>query len=654
MQTAVRDPLLDGLTEDQREAVMHDEGPLLIYADPGSGKTTVLTRRIARLIRDGLAYPSKVMAITFARAAAYEMRVRLADLIEPEQAQAVTVGTFHSVCARMLRGHAENFGRRGNYTILDQTEQEKIAARVLDAGGEPIDALIADAGTVEAKSALRRISAARNRGLDHVAGEDPLARLIQAVWVAYEAELREANCFDFDELLVCATALLEHLPGVRGFYRDRYRYVLVDEYQDTNPIQHRLLAALCAPDRNLTVVGDDDQAIYGFRQADVEHLLRFGETYPVHRTVMLVENFRSHAEILDVAHRAVAHNTIRTAKTPVARKGPGGQVHAMRFGADREEVAWVCDRVQGALAYGVAPPDIRALYPTLREGKVLQRELTARNIKHRMVGSVGIYERPEVGHALAYIKVASNACDPVAFHRAASNPSRYLGEQGMEALLGHARTHTGGDLVAAGLQIDIVQGVDPRARRPVQELCEAVEKARNEAYETRSYAHTAKELIDMPGGIRDTLETRRDSHPDGEQRHRAAQALEDLDSMVEAFIAYERRDPDDASFAGFLGEVAMDLTEEDPDIDRKRITISTYHRSKGVEADLVICTGCEEGLLPHWRTVEHGDLAALEEQRRLFYVGATRARRWLVFTHAGVRHGKPSAGRSRFLAEAGV
>src|SRR3954468_14560084 len=410
------DALLEGLTPEQERAVRHGPGPLLLLAGPGAGKTKTLTHRAARLLATNQAQPWEILAVTFSVRAAGELRLRLADLLGEEQARGVTAATFHAVCARMLREHAELFGRSDAYTVYDPADVRRVIEWLLsDAQRGSIQAALADCGQPASAEVLAEISLAKNRLLGPDAYEQqarhPAAALIAAVWREAEGELERSNAFDYDDLLVHAVRLLAEHPHRLAFYRQRWPWLLVDEYQDTNEAQSELVALLAGAGANVTGVGDDDQVVYSGRGADARNMLRFGERCPAHTRIVLGRNFRCRAEILALAVACVTHNTQRTAKTLIAMRGAGGRAYVAAFAGEREEAQWIAATIADALAAGVSPGEILVLARTGQAIRPLLGALAAAGIPHRVLGSLGLYERSEVRDALAYLTLLANPAD---------------------------------------------------------------------------------------------------------------------------------------------------------------------------------------------------------------------------------------------------
>jgi DNA helicase-2/ATP-dependent DNA helicase PcrA len=651
--------LLAGLTPEQAHAVTFGSGPLLLLAGPGAGKTRTLTHRAAHLLASGRAQPWEILAVTFSVRAASELRLRLADLLGETIAQGVRTATFHSVCARLLREHAAVFGRTERYTIYDQADMRRVVDWLLcgAARGE-IHRAFADHGRPASAEVLWAISRAKNALLTPDAYErssaDPGAGLIAAVWRASETELRRCNAFEFDDLLACAVRLLLEHPHRLAWLRQRWRWILADEFQDTSHAQATLVDLLAGPGGNLCVVGDDDQLIHGWRHADPRHILGFGERHRGHTQIVLGRNFRSRAEILEAAVRCVSHNERRAPKALIAMRGPGGRLRVRMFPNEFAEAHWVTAQIADALAGGTPPGEILALARTGYATDPLQRALAHAGIAHRVLGSLGLYERTEVRDALAYLTLIANPADAQAFRRAIGSPRRGIGAATVTTLVAWARAHHGGDLIAASAGAEALDGVRAQAARMrLVQFGTGLERVRGELAAGRSIRHVAIATVTLPGGLVRHYQHQRDHTPDPDRRRDAERVLEDLRSLCRAAHAHDEHS-DDATLTGFLEHAAgLHAQEVDATTDR-RITVSTIHRAKGTEAQAVALLGCEEELLPSWRSIASPDPERLAEERRLFYVAATRAKDRLLITHVAERGRRPTGGPSRFLTEAGL
>ena len=651
--------LLAGLTPEQAQAVTFGSGPLLLLAGPGAGKTRTLTHRAAYLLASGRAQPWEILAVTFSVRAASELRLRLADLLGETVARAVVAATFHSVCARLLREHAGVFGRTERYTIYDQGDMRRVIDWLLsDAERGDIQGALADHGQPASAEVLAEISRAKNALLSPDAYEHsashPGAPLIAAVWRESERELRRCDAFEFDDLLACAVRLLSEHPHRLAWLQQRWRWLLADEFQDTSYAQATLVDLLAGPHGNLCVCGDDDQLIHGWRHADPRHILCFHERHPSRAQIVLGRNFRSRAEILEAAVRCVSHNERRAPKALIAMRGSGGQVRVRACQNEYAEANWVAAQIADALAGGTAPAEILALARTGYATEPLQRALAHAGIPHRVLGSLGLYERTEVRDALAYLTLIQNPLDAQAFRRAIGSPRRGIGAATVTKLVAWAREHHGGDLIEASARAGEHDGVRAQAARVrVVEFGTAMEQVRVELAAGRSIGHVVIATVTVPGGLVRHYQHQRDHTPDPDRRRDAERVLEDLRSLCRVAQAHDQRD-EHATLTGFLEQAAgLHAQEVDAASDR-RITVSTIHRAKGTEAQAVALLGCEEELLPSWRSVSSPDPERLAEERRLFYVAATRAKDRLLITHVAERGRRPTGGPSRFLVEAGL
>ncbi len=651
--------LLAGLTPEQAQAVTFGSGPLLLLAGPGAGKTRTLTHRAAYLLASGRAQPWEILAVTFSVRAASELRLRLADLLGETVARAVMAATFHSVCARLLREHASVFGRTERYTIYDQGDMRRVIDWLLsDAERGDIQRALADYGQPASAEVLAEISRAKNALLSPDAYErstsHPGAPLIAAVWRESETELRRCNAFEFDDLLACAVRLLSEHPHRLAWLRQRWRWLLADEFQDTSHAQATLVDLLAGPDGNLCVCGDDDQLIHGWRHADPRHILCFHERHPSRAQIVLGRNFRSRAEILEAAVRCVSHNERRAGKALIAMRGPGGQVRVRAFQNEYAEANWVAAQIADALAGGTPPAEILALARTGYATEPLQRALAHAGIPHRVLGSLGLYERTEVRDALAYLTLIQNPLDAQAYRRAIGSPRRGIGAATVTKLVAWAREHHRGDLIAASARAGEHDGIRTQAARMrMVEFGAALEQVRTELAAGRSTGHVVIATVTMPGGLVRHYQHERDHTPDPDRRRDAERVLEDLRSLCRAAQAHDEHD-EDATLTGFLEQAAGLHSQEVDAASDRRITVSTIHRAKGTEAQAVALLGCEEELLPSWRSISSPDPERLAEERRLFYVAATRAKDRLLITHVAERGRRPTGGPSRFLAEAGL
>ncbi|MDO8185842.1 ATP-dependent helicase [Conexibacter sp. JD483] len=657
-----RPPTNGGLTSEQTDAVTHVGGPLLVFAGPGTGKTRVLTERIAWLIRERHAAPNEVLALTFTSRAAEEMRTRLSSptLLGEDGVNGLTAGTFHSICARVLRSHAAVFGRTDAYTIFDDVDLRKLLVTTLAQHREPIVAAAARCGEAPPQEVLDEIGLAKGRlwnptvyaqHSDHIS-----AAFIAAAWTELDRELLASNAFTFDDLITCTAWLLAEAAGIRTHYQARWRWVLVDEFQDTNAAQMalvRLLAGTGYGDSGgrLLAVCDDDQSLYSFQGSEIANVLRFGDSFPGHRTVVLSRNFRSRALVLEIASTVIRRNRDRQPKQLDAARGAGGVVRSYCFADDQDEARWITRRVSDALAKGISPEEIQVLHPARWVSMPLQRALAQARIPYRVLGSLGVLERSEVKDALAYVRLLVNPQDALAFDRAVARPARGIGEVGRRHVVESARARRI-DLIAACSQASSIASLNVRQREALEQFAAGMSAARGALADGRSLTHVVQQLLAMDGGLIAHYEGKLAERTSARKRRDTARVLEDLRSIVGAVNAYELESEEPTTLAVFL-EQTTPMHSRTLEGEDRRITISSIHRAKGTETLLVIVQGLEDGVLPGWRAIETPGSAVMEEQRRLFYVACTRARDVLLLTHCGRRHDRRNLKQSRFLTEAG-
>ena len=550
------------------------------------------------------------------------------------------------------------FGRTDAYTIYDQADVRRVIEWLLsDQQRGQIQRALADYGQPAAAEVLAEISLAKNRLLSPDSYEQharhTAAPLIAAIWRETEIELQRSNSFDFDDLLAYGVRLLAEHPHRLAFYRQRWRWLLVDEYQDTNEAQSVLITLLAGAGGNVCCVGDDDQSLYGWRGAEPRNVLAFGERFPGHARIVLGRNFRSRAEILDAAVACVSRNEQREAKALIAIRGGGGEVRVIAFASDQQEAQWVAAQIAEALNTGVPASEVLLLARTGYALGPVQRALAQAGVPHRVLGSLGLYERSEVKDALAYLTLVANPADAQAFRRAIGSPKRGVGTATASRVVALARDHHHDDLIAASAHAEQLQNVRFEVRDRLTRFGQGLEQVRLELQAGRSIAHVTVATMMLRGGLVAHHQHQRDTAPDPAKRRDAERVLEDLRSLCRAAQAHAEQHDENATLTGFLehaaGLHAQEITPGEPD---RRITVSTIHRSKGAEAQLVVLLACEERLLPSWRALAAPDPEQLAEERRLFYVACTRAKDRLLITHAAARNQRPTGGPSRFLTEA--
>jgi DNA helicase II / ATP-dependent DNA helicase PcrA len=626
--------LLESLNPTQLDAVEHTEGPLLILAGAGSGKTRVLTHRVAYLLDQGLAAPEEVLAITFTNKAAREMKDRVALLVGPDSRR-MWVSTFHAFCARILRVHAEKLGYKREFTIYDSPDQVRLVKRcIVELGKDP--------KRFNPRSFQAQISSAKNVLLapdDFLRNtEGYIAENVTEVYDLYQKRLYENNAMDFDDLIMQTVALLELFPEVRERYQTRFKYIHVDEYQDTNHAQYRLINILAAGHRNLCVVGDDDQSVYSWRGADIRNILDFERDYPEAKVVKLEQNYRSTQTILDAANAVVANNASRKAKALWTAGDEGERIRVFAASDEYAEARFVVSEVERLIEGGASPREISVFYRTNAQSRALEDVLVREGVPYRVVGGVRFYERAEVKDAMAYLSVIFNPDDSVSLERIINVPKRGIGNTSVAKLQDYARRQ-GISLYEALTEADAagLTGAAKKACRGVRDLFEGLRVAAREV--------PPAELI---GAVLDESGYRKDL--EAEDTVEAESRLENLEELINAAREYERVEPE-PTLEGFLQEQALYTDQDSLISEGGRVTLMTLHNAKGLEFGHVFVVGMEEGTFPHARSLDEHNL---EEERRLAYVGITRARETLTLTHAKLRSSwgeREYRLPSRFLSE---
>ncbi len=623
------DDLLEGLNSAQRAAVVHRDSPLLVVAGAGSGKTRVLTHRIAHLIDNDGVSPFEILAITFTNKAAAEMKARVGALVGPV-AEKMWVSTFHSACVRILRRDGSHLGFPSQFTIYDQADSLRLMTYA-------IRDLNIDPKKLPPRSVQAAISAAKNKGQSPESFRETaqviLERRVADVYDEYQLRLMRAGAMDFDDLLANAVRLFAAHPSVLGTYQQRFRHVLVDEYQDTNPVQNELVVMLGRQHRNVCVVGDGDQSIYSFRGADMSNILDFEVAFPDASIVVLDQNYRSTQTILDAANAVIAHNVTRKPKE-LTTEGPRGDL-IQRFDAENEtdEAAFVASTIAQQHAEGARNwSEFAIFYRTNAQSRVCEEYLMRAGIPYKVIGGTRFYDRREVKDAVAYLKVFVNRSDEVSIKRIINMPKRGIGESSIARIDAHARAR----------QIDFFEalhdapeaGVTGRAVAGISEFCKLFEQ------ELRTHdtapAAVLSELLDRSGYL-EMLEA--DGGIEAEGR------MENLNELIGSAREFETIDE-------FLEQVGLVADTDQLDEDDTAVVLMTLHSAKGLEYPVVFLIGLEDGVFPHIRTV--GEPDQIEEERRLAYVGITRAKEQLYVSCAGTRslHGSTQYNPpSRFLDE---
>ena len=626
--------LLAGLNPPQRDAVLHGDGPLLVLAGAGSGKTRVLTHRIAHLIGDQGVSPHEIIAITFTNKAAGEMRERLEALVGP-QVRAIWAATFHSACVRILRRDSPDVGYERSFAIFDAADQQRLMRRCYE--DENLDQK-----RYPPRAVLGRISDAKNRlqGPDELDIDSFGDEIVVRLYRRYQDRLRANQAMDFDDLLMLTVQLLEGNAEVRQRYQSRFQHVLVDEYQDTNHAQYRLVRVLGEPQRNVMVVGDDDQGIYSWRGADVGNILDFERDYPDATVVALEQNYRSTGTILRAANAVVSRNRNRHPKALWTDAGDGDLIGLVECRDEREEARVVIGEVNRTVDDGGSLADIAVFYRTNAQSRAIEDMLVRSAIPYQIVGGPRFYERAEVKDLLAYLRVAANPSDEVSFARMVTTPKRGLGP-GAVAKLAAFAAGNGVPLTDALADVERVDGLQHAQRQAFGVLASLIADVRNAARAGVGVDRIVEDVLER-SGLRASLT--------GDNSIEAQGRLENLEELVRVGAEYDGR-ADEPSLAGFLEEIALYADADAVDTGAGKVTLMTIHNAKGLEFERVVIVGLEEGLFPHQRS-ETPD--QLDEERRLFYVGITRARRRLMLTHARSRSffgGRDWRIPSRFLAE---
>ncbi|MCW5937329.1 MAG: UvrD-helicase domain-containing protein [Fimbriimonadaceae bacterium] len=630
--TAPFDPAT--LNPEQREAVMWPGGPLMVFAGAGSGKTRVITCRIARLIAEGVA-PWRILSVTFTNKAAREMKERIVEMAG-EESSGIWMGTFHSICARMLRMDGEAVGLNRNFVVYDDSDQMSLVREILKVRGIEDKSIQPRAVLAEISKAKERLNGPEEYSR-HATGF--FDRIVADVYSDYQKALARANAVDFDDILVKSVRLLEQAQSVREKYQERFLHVLVDEYQDVNFAQYRFADLIAEKHRNITIVGDDDQSIYAWRGADVSLMMRFSADHPDAKVVMLSQNYRSTKRILDAAHDVIRHNRGRAEKRLWTENESGAPITLSETGTEQDEAVQIADHIirevrMGKRSYG----DFAVLYRTNAQSRVLEEAFLTMRVPHVLVGGQRFYERKEIKDLTAYLRVVLNPLDDVSIRRILNVPARAIGGTTL-ARLDQWVAETGRPLWDALRDISLQQELSKKALSGVRLFVGLIEDGA-ELAQRGTVTPVLKHLMDKSGYLDDL---RRDGSDEGVSR------LENLQELVNVTSEYDAT-TEEPSLGGFLEQVALVADVDALNEGGEAVTLMTLHSSKGLEFPVVFLIGLEEGVFPHSRSL--GNETELQEERRLAYVGMTRARQELHLTHATRRalFGQPSFNRrSRFL-----
>jgi DNA helicase-2/ATP-dependent DNA helicase PcrA len=624
---------LHGLNPPQREAVLTTDGPVLVLAGAGTGKTAALTARLAHLIATRRAWPSQILSVTFTNKAAREMRERVGRLSGGTLEGMPWLGTFHSVAAKMLRSHAELVGLQSNFTILDTDDQLRVLKQLIQAAN-------LDEKRWPARQLAGLIDRWKNRGwtprqVDAGESEAFAAGRGAELYGQYQDRLRTLNACDFGDLLLHMLVILRTHADVLGSYRERFRYLLVDEYQDTNSAQYEWLRLLAEPRRNLCCVGDDDQSIYSWRGAEVANILRFERDFPGAKIIRLEQNYRSTSHILSAADGLIAHNADRLGKSLWTDAGDGEKVRVIGVWDGPEEARRIGEEAESHMRGGGSLDDIAILVRAQFQTREFEERFIAVGLNYQIIGGFRFYERAEIRDAIAYLRLVNQPADDLAFERIVNQPKRGLGDKAIATIHRHARATQQPLLLAAANLLDSDE-LTPQARRALGNFVADVARWRKAASEL-PHPELARILLDE-SGYTAMLQADRSAESAGR--------LENLTELTRAMEDYE-------SLGAFLEHVSL-VMDNDESRQGDRITIMTIHAAKGLEFDIIYLAGWEEGVFPSQRSLDEGGLASLEEERRLAYVAITRARRRATVFHAANRriYGQwTSSIPSRFLAE---
>jgi DNA helicase-2/ATP-dependent DNA helicase PcrA len=635
--------LLAELNPPQREAVRHGEGPLLVLAGAGSGKTRVLTHRIAYLLATGMARPGEILAITFTNKAAGEMRERVEQLVG-RATRAMWVTTFHSACARILRVEAERLGYSRGFTIYDEADSLRMVKRCMDE-------LEVDPKRFPPRAIRAQISGAKNRLLDVDGYRETHGSVFEQtaadVFALYEKRMLEANATDFDDLLVRTVNVIELFEQARERWRRTFRHVLVDEYQDTNRAQYRLLQLLCEEHGNLMVVGDESQSIYGFRHADIGNILDFERDFAEAEVVKLEQNYRSTQTILSAANAVIERNRQRIEKQLWTEIGAGEPVQLAELGDEHEEARRVAGEVQRLVdEENVSRSQVAVFYRTNAMSRVLEDTLVRFELPYQVIGGTKFYERAEIKDAIAYLSLLTNPADQISFARVVNSPRRGIGNTSQGRLAAHANT-TGLTIWEVAGRAEEVPGMAAAAIKAISRFHETMEGLLARAGD-EPVAHVLEAVL-AESGYLEALEAERTVEAEGRIEN-----LQELVGVAAEFDANRELEGDSGTppLEEFLQQISLFTEQDKLERDETLVTLMTLHNAKGLEYDAVFMIGCEEGVFPHLRALEEG---GEEEERRLCYVGITRARRLLYMTWARERRlfgGRRQPGiASRFVDE---
>ncbi|MDY4597317.1 DNA helicase PcrA [Faecalimonas umbilicata] len=633
--------IYDTLNAEQREAVFHTEGPLLILAGAGSGKTRVLTHRIAYLIEEKGINPWNILAITFTNKAAGEMRERVDDIVG-FGSESIWVSTFHSTCVRILRRHIDRLGYDNNFTIYDSDDQKTLMKDVCKL-------LQIDTKTYRERTILSAISSAKDEMVTPEEYElnaygDFSKKKIAEAYKEYERQLKANNALDFDDLLVKTVQLFQTQPEILEYYQDRFRYIMVDEYQDTNTVQFKLISLLAAKYKNLCVVGDDDQSIYKFRGANIQNILSFEKEFEHTKVIKLEQNYRSTSTILDAANAVIKNNVGRKAKSLWTENEEGEKIQFRQFDTAYDEAEYIVGDIRERVDNGKAAYcDHAVLYRTNAQSRLFEEKMITANIPYKIVGGVNFYARKEIKDLLAYLKTIDNGKDDLAVRRIINVPKRGIGLTTVNRIT-EAAQQRGISFYEALCSADLVPGLG-RSIAKLESFAAMIEYFRKEA-EHLSITELMEEILTETGYVEELK-------AEGEEEAEAR--LQNIDEFLNKIAAYEESCEEELpTLSGFLEEVALVADIDSLDEESDYVVLMTLHSAKGLEFPYVYLAGMEDGIFPSYMTITADDPTEIEEERRLCYVGITRAKKELAMTCARRRmiRGETQYNKmSRFLKE---
>ena len=648
------DKLLNSLNDVQRQAVQHTDGPLLILSGAGSGKTRVITHRIAYLIKHHGISPYRILAVTFTNKAAKEMKERLDALVDGGVSRDLWVSTFHATCARILRQYIEKLGESAesegvsrskkraytrDFTIFDTGEQATLVKDVLRQ-------LNYSDKQYNPRAILSLISRAKNESISprkyESIAEGYFERIVAEVYTLYQDALRLNNSLDFDDLLLFTVELLNKNAEVRQYYQDKFEYLLVDEYQDTNRCQYELVSLLAGTKQNICVVGDDDQSIYAFRGADIRNILDFEKDYPNSRVLRLEQNYRSTQNILDAAWGIVQNNKARKPKKLWTEQDEGEPITCYEAMDENDEAGYVGTQIEDWHAEGVDYKDFAVFYRTNAQSRVFEEAFRAANIPYQIVGGVGFYDRMEIKDLLAYLRVMCNPNDSMSVRRIINVPSRGIGATTLERLIDFA-TAEDITLFEAVQRVEEITTINRGLQSKVKRFAKIFDE-----FDASVLPADALDYVLKVTGYLKNLEAQSKNNIEAQNR------VENIEELINAVIEYEDNEPE-PSLSDYLENVALIADIDTMETDSTdMVTLMTLHSAKGLEFPFVFIVGVEEGYLPHKRSIDEATEAAIEEERRLCYVGITRAMEQLYLLHARSRRtfqGTEYRVQSRFISE---